>query len=54
MHRKAESHYIGIKLRESERRSVFRQRIKIHPEEIQGEFTIDIMEFVLVLAIVFF
>ena len=54
MHSKAEPHYIGIELRKSKGRGVFRQRIKIHLEEIQGEFSIDIVKLILILAIVFF
>ena len=45
---------MGIELVELQGRSVFREGIQIHFKEIHGEFTVDVVEFVFVLAISFF
>lgn len=45
---------MGIMPAELQRRGVFRKGIQRHPEEIDVEFAVDVMEFVLAFAVVFF
>lgn len=45
---------MGIELVELQGRSVLREGVQIHLKEIHGEFTVDVVEFVFVLAISFF
>lgn len=47
MEGKAEPHDVGVKLFKFQRRRVLREGVKIHPEEIDGKFPVEVVEFVL-------
>ena len=51
MQRETESHDVGIIFTETERRSILRQIFKGYPEEINIEFTVEIVEFIIALPI---
>jgi hypothetical protein len=51
---KAQGHDIGVVPAELQRRCVLRQGGDIHPEEIYRELAVDIVQLILVLAVVFF
>ena len=46
MHSEAKTHYVRIKVSELKRRSIFWQGPEIDPEEINGELSVNVMEFV--------
>jgi len=50
----AQGHDMGIELAEFEGGGVFGKGIQVHLKEIYREFTVDIMEFVFVFAVILF
>ena len=54
MQRQAQGHDVGIVLAEFQGRSILRQGVEIHAEKIHREFTVDVMEFIFIFAVVFF
>ena len=54
MHGQAQPHDVGIEVTELQGRRIRRQRRKIHAEEVNGEFTVDVVEFVTPLTMFFF
>lgn len=53
MEGEAQGHDVGVVLAELEGGSVLRQGIQVHAEKIQRELTVDVVELVSVLAVVF-
>ena len=53
MQRQAQGHDVGIVLTEFQGRSILGQGVQVHAEKIHREFTVDVMELVFVLAVIF-
>jgi len=51
MHGKAQAHDVGIEITELQRRGILWKRRDVHTEEIDSEFTIDVMELVATLSV---